>query len=502
MHPSVGPCHRPDPVFSSQVKLGIAPSTCGNFITPRGPIVLTRGGSTVVGVQLGPGSGRVHGVGGIRGTAEESAQVAATFVGANFLRLKGVIPGVDKKRRTLMSQVQDLLFSMVHSDNEKEGPSAGACIAFCLLQVLGMELVGIVAITGTLDLRGRIESVGDVMEKVQAAQNHQVRCELFMLSPVSSSGFLRRVDQPHQAALLTLLASPSAGTGGGCSCFCSPEADRGGLCGLARAPQGVRPHHGARSGTFVDVMEAAIPGTEDTGGGEAGGRSFIQRRPAGFAAPSSLAAALDGPHVGVGWSFGRRSWERYGVQCCLRRPGRGDVILTGNVTHVMRDAATVAKDFVARSAQAIGERLGLGTAAASLQLLTPKQDLHLHMDYGWAAMSSQQYTSVFVVAMTSMMLQRRPSEDVAIIGHIAPGGTLFALSAYDSETEAWGTPDLADCFCQGFRQMVISGRTVLPEKTKELAARPALKDGQCAMVFHPVVNVLDALPALRAGGGL
>jgi hypothetical protein len=197
----------------------------------------------------------------------------------------------------------------------------------------------------------------------------------------------------------------------------------------------------------------------------------------------------------------RGSLQRYGVQCCLRRPGRGDVILTGNATPVMRDAAAIAKDFVARSAQAIGERLGLGTAAASLQLLTPKQDLHLHMDYGWAALSSQQYTSVFVVAMISMMLSRRPREDVAIIGHIAPCGSLFALSPPDSETGAWEPRDLAECFNQGFRQVVISSRTVLPEKTKEMAARPALKDGQCAMVFHPVVNVLDALVLLFGHAG-
>jgi ATP-dependent Lon protease len=173
------------------VKLGVASSSCGNFITPRGPLVLSRAGSAVVAVSLGPGTGRVLGVGVLRGISEESAQVAATFS-----RLKGVLPGADKQRRSLMSKVQDLLISMVHSDTPKEGSSAGACMAFALLQVLGMDLQRIVAITATLDLRGRIGPVDDLMEKVQVAQGHQVRCALLFRWPVgpASRRFIRRVD--------------------------------------------------------------------------------------------------------------------------------------------------------------------------------------------------------------------------------------------------------------------------------------------------------------------
>jgi hypothetical protein len=152
---------------------------------------------------------------------------------------------------------------------------------------------------------------------------------------------------------------------------------------------------------------------------------------------------------------------RFGVQCCLRRPGRGEMIVTGNAPAAMVDCATVAKDCVARSMAIIEERLGLERRSeeAGLRLIPPLCDLHVHVDNAWEPASNRHYSSAFLVAMVSLMLRRRPVEDVGIIGHIVPDGLLFELSV-PGGGEAWTDEGVASCFLQGFRRLIISDDTV------------------------------------------
>lgn len=64
--------------------------------------------------------------------------------------------------------MEDLTLSVGNLSGPKDGSSAGACAALSLLKVLApIKLVGkLVAVTGTLDLRGRVGPVGGIKEKL------------------------------------------------------------------------------------------------------------------------------------------------------------------------------------------------------------------------------------------------------------------------------------------------------------------------------------------------
>jgi ATP-dependent Lon protease len=130
-------------------------------------------------VSVSQGTGRVQPVGGIRGLAAESCVVAATFVDTNLARLKGVLKPLVQREgrwgtRRLFTREEDLHVSMVLSDDVKDGPSATATLALAILQLVGLPLPQLTAITGTMDLRGIIGMVSEIQGKVDSARRGEV----------------------------------------------------------------------------------------------------------------------------------------------------------------------------------------------------------------------------------------------------------------------------------------------------------------------------------------
>ena len=72
----------------------------------------------------------------------------------------------------LYERCTDISVTLSEVDVPKEGASGGACAALAMLLLLGGSLVQTTrfAMTGTLDLRGRVREVGSVREKILHAR--------------------------------------------------------------------------------------------------------------------------------------------------------------------------------------------------------------------------------------------------------------------------------------------------------------------------------------------
>lgn len=111
-----------------------------------------------------PGKGlRLVAVGG-DDDAKESFHVAISFVALNASLLRAWVTGEARSSAGLCNRFQDLHVSIPDLGVRKQGNSAGACVALSLACLLGgCRLVKRdVAITGVVDLRGRILGVGDI----------------------------------------------------------------------------------------------------------------------------------------------------------------------------------------------------------------------------------------------------------------------------------------------------------------------------------------------------
>jgi hypothetical protein len=108
----------------------------------------------------------------------------------------------------------------------------------------------------------------------------------------------------------------------------------------------------------------------------------------GFQRAPDMEATLQGPHVGTGSTLGleRLRTGRFRVQCCYRRPGNGQVIITGNVFKArckpMRDTVQWARTYVHQSLAVVAEQLGVADPS-SVVLGDRHTDVHVHLDYTW-----------------------------------------------------------------------------------------------------------------------
>lgn len=93
-----------------------------------------------------------------------------SFVLINAARLASWLPGGGDSPTVLQDHYTDLELTASGIDSRKGGPSGGACMALAMAQLLGYSLVEAeVGITGAIDLRGRVHSVGALKEKCQHA---------------------------------------------------------------------------------------------------------------------------------------------------------------------------------------------------------------------------------------------------------------------------------------------------------------------------------------------
>ena len=142
-------------------------------MTVEAPVLVGTDAAFPCQVSVSRGSGKRLLAAGLGDVATESVHVAITWAAINVPQLcKSVIRRGGRVRTTLLCAKEDIRFISTQVDCLKEGPSSGACVGLSLVCwltacTLKRKLIGV---TGALDLRGRIFSVGGLNEKAQVAQ--------------------------------------------------------------------------------------------------------------------------------------------------------------------------------------------------------------------------------------------------------------------------------------------------------------------------------------------
>ena len=139
--------------------------------------------------DINDGTGHRHMSTGMDAIGEESCDVSITFI-ANNLRI--ILPSLTLTDGSVPTMLydhrSDVILCLGDLDKMKKGPSASACAALALLvaatkcKLVRKEL----AVTGTLDLRGRVGVVGGLAGKIEGALVDGV--ELLVVPQLSLEG--------------------------------------------------------------------------------------------------------------------------------------------------------------------------------------------------------------------------------------------------------------------------------------------------------------------------
>jgi ATP-dependent Lon protease len=134
------------------------------------------GGIWMCVASRGPGKGKRDFAARLEASAEESFHLAVTFIAINAARLRPWLSQGDNSRVGLFTRCQDLHLSLGELDVKKNGPSASACAAFSLLNLISRLTLKeqLVMVTGDLDLRGRMRNIGGAKLKLEAAMETNV----------------------------------------------------------------------------------------------------------------------------------------------------------------------------------------------------------------------------------------------------------------------------------------------------------------------------------------
>lgn len=134
------------------------------------------GGMWMCVASRGPGTGKRQFAGRMTAVGEESFHLAVTFVAINVAILRPWLTPGDNGRVGLFNRFQNLHLSLGELDLNKDGPSASACAALSLLNLIRRLTLTqlLVMVTGDLDLRGRLRNVGGAKGKISAAMGSDV----------------------------------------------------------------------------------------------------------------------------------------------------------------------------------------------------------------------------------------------------------------------------------------------------------------------------------------
>jgi ATP-dependent Lon protease len=146
--------------------------------------------------RLTKGSGKLHVLGGLDPEAQDSFRVAAAFVSIHARALQGWLT-VARQPLPLLTKAIDVDVGIDEVDSPTMGPSGGTAAALALTVMLTRcKLVSHdVALTGGLDLRGRIRVVGGLLEKITHCQEQGV--DLLLVPALSMQAHNRPVLAPE-----------------------------------------------------------------------------------------------------------------------------------------------------------------------------------------------------------------------------------------------------------------------------------------------------------------
>lgn len=155
LHTYLGPRRIPEDTILKSNKIGV---TNGLAWTPFGGEILQ------VEAALMPGSGKLILTGQLGDVMKESAQAALTYAKAHATEF-----GIDIKGFS----TYDLHVHFPTAAIPKDGPSAGITVLSSVLSVFtGREISGEYAMTGELNLQGKVLPIGGLKEKILAAKQH------------------------------------------------------------------------------------------------------------------------------------------------------------------------------------------------------------------------------------------------------------------------------------------------------------------------------------------
>ena len=207
----------------------------------------------------------------------------------------------------------------------------------------------------------------------------------------------------------------------------------------------------------------------------------------------ALVAELDGPHVGVGVSpqIEGHLTLALEVQCCLVKPGGGQLVMTGPTNSVLEESLRQMKHFVWDHRIKIMKQLvRMGDLEASCWRLSKMgHNLHVHIRADHDAISNTDYGAAMLISLLSLAIGRRPAADIGVIGQVAFEGT---LSPPDVD---WHVGLVRMCKEQGVRRIVVGTGTELDNEVQSVADSTG-EDGRPMLQFLPYENILDALPVI------
>jgi ATP-dependent Lon protease len=141
--------------------------------------------------SLYPGKGDIKLTGNLGKVLQESANAAYTWIKSNHQQL-----GVDLEKMTKT----DVHIHFPSGATPKDGPSAGAAIATCMVSLYTNRPVrNDLAMTGEITLRGRIIPIGGLVEKVMAAHRSGIKEVLF---PVQNIYMLEEIPNDIKSGLI------------------------------------------------------------------------------------------------------------------------------------------------------------------------------------------------------------------------------------------------------------------------------------------------------------
>ncbi len=156
-----------------------------------------------------------------------------------------------------------------------------------------------------------------------------------------------------------------------------------------------------------------------------------------------------------------------------RMPGNGKLLLTGSLGDVMKESAQAALSFLRSQSKVLGLELGD----------PDKHDLHVHVPAGATPKDGPSAGLTIVVALTSLLSQRRVRSDLAMTGEISLRGRVLPVGGIKEKVLAASRA--------GLRQVILPD-----ENRKDWSEVPA--EVRDRLEVHFVRRIADVLPlALR-----
>ena len=200
---------------------------------------------------------------------------------------------------------------------------------------------------------------------------------------------------------------------------------------------------------------------------------------------------MDGPHVGIGRCVGLEGQARpFESQCCWVRPGSRKLIVTGGIgddrsgDETLRQLGETAFLTLSSHIEVVKDKFRALTDS-NVDLLKTGHDVHMHLVWeAYGGVKHGSYQASMAASLLSLMIQRRPRDDTAILGALTCTGR---LSAANLEVDV-----VALCSAQGIRRVTVAEEQGFEQDVLDQAA-VVKEDGEPLLRFIRHTFVWDAV---------